>query len=187
MPYPHEPQEAAPTGGLLALDLATVLGWVYWSPDAIARWPRSLIEARAALATGRWTPDGIYHGTHQICDRGLPFGHMGAIYQSWFTRTMDRFRPAHVVREAPLAHQNSDQNIHRSMMLASVTDLMSWHRGIVARYVDVNTARKYTAGTKNVTKTDVFRLFVDRGLQPGSLDESDGMCVGDYFIGALRR
>lgn len=177
----------AALGGILALDLATVLGWAWASTDAVRGWPRTPLEAKAFKpGTG-----GLFRsGSHRLVDPGSADGAVGVAYREWLEQQLRFFQPQWVVFEAPLpptgsAARRSLRTARRLLGLAFLTEAVCWEAGLECREVHISTVKKHFAGHGGAKKPDMIAACHARGIDAKSPDEADACAVLDVAISFL--
>lgn len=169
------------TGGILALDLATVTGWAYADPAAIAAWARTVIEAN-----GTARQPGLLSGEESF--KSPSRGAMLARHYGWLCDMITVYAPRLIVAEAPLPGGQADLNNARvAFGLAAQTESVSARHRIGCRDAQISTVRKHFTGKGRYSSTsaakaatiDACRL---RGWAVRGNNEADALAVLDWVI-----
>lgn len=173
------------TGGILALDLASRLGWAYAGPAAMESWPGAEIEA-AALP-----PAAVLSGWHRLPKTGQDVGWFLDAYHDWLTAMLDVHGPALVVFEAPFITERTHQETARKLMgLAVHTEFVCRRRGLEYREANNATVRKHFIGKGRGDRATLKRLTIEackaRGWAPENDDEADALGLLDYAVACRR-
>lgn len=177
----------AALGGILALDLATVLGWAWASKDAVHTWPRTMLEAQAFKPGA----GGLFRsGAHRLAEPGSSDGIVGAAYREWLEQHLRFFQPTWIVFEAPLPPtgsiaRRSLRTARRLMGLAFLTDVIAHEAGLEAREVHISTVKRHFTGHGNAKKPAMIAACHARGIDVKSPDEADAVAVLDVSIAFL--
>ncbi len=169
------------TGGILALDLATITGWAY-GPAAP---PRLALGARAA--GGYEQPDS---GSFRVAVKGRPDGVFFASFQGWLEARLTGSRPTMVVWEAPIIGRHGKINrhtIYRLTGLAVVCDL-TCHMFHIAETAEVApaTIKKHATGNGRADKRAMQDQALLMGWAFGDDNEADALWLHDYASAILR-
>ena len=157
--------------GLLALDLATKLGW------AVERAEAPPLLGSVTLAKGP------HPGTRM------------ADYVDWLSGFIKVNRPERILYEAPFYTVGAEGNartLETLVTMAGVTDLLAYRFSLPVSKLASNSARKHFCGTGRAKKEDVMAECRRRGWTPENFDESDAACLLDagiamYFAARYRR
>ena len=168
---------------LLALDLATNVGFAIAEPRAVEAWPAGM------LLQGACGPvDGVRYGSHRIGSGGTEHGKFFSLYADWLTDLLTVEAPDTVVFEAPLpriANAGIEAG-RRALGLAATTDLIIYRRGIRAYELSVSTVRKTFCGNGRADKKEVMEACKRRGWNPPDLDTADALALLDAAVHKLR-
>lgn len=182
------------TGGILALDLATRLGWAYAGPAAMESWPRTAMEAAAMPS-----PPAV-SGWFRLPKTGPDVGWFLDAYHDFLTSSLDLHQPARVVFEAPWVgvkkdrHGNVSQThqdtARKLLCLAGHTEFVCRRRRIAYREANNATVRKHFIGKGRGDRATLKRLTIDackaRGWSPENDDEADALGLLDYAVACWR-
>lgn len=169
------------TGGILALDLATVTGWAYADPAAIAAWARTVIEAN-----GTARQPGLISGEESF--RSPSRGAMLARHYGWLSDMITVYAPRLIVAEAPLpGGQPSLDNARIAFGLAAQTESVAARHRIGCRDAQISTVRKHFTGkgkypTTSAAKAATIDACRLRGWAVRGNNEADALAVLDWAI-----
>lgn len=154
------------TGGLLALDLATTLGW-------------------AALSSPGERP--IWGSRRNGGVPGAPVGAVIADFEDWIARQLDLLQPASVWAETPFVARGMNMNPRtvlvlyglRAAMLAAV-----WRRDLVYRDVSIKQAERFFTGISGARTAEKKRATIAmcerHGWRVADDNEGDALAVLMY-------
>lgn len=147
----------ARTGGILALDLATVTGWAWRAPGMLR--PRC----------GAWNLAG----------------HHGASYAALADHLADQITlnvPALIVYEAPLPPPKQTHAATARLLLGfcAVVELVAWRRETMIRECARPTACKAVVGNGRATKDDVLAWARAKNYDPPTHDAADALVLLEY-------
>ena len=173
------------TGGILALDLATRLGWAYAGPAALSSWPLTAMEAAAMPS-----PPAV-SGWFRLPKTGPDVGWFLDAYHDFLTNSLDLHLPALVVFEAPWVGPNTAQDTARKLLsLAGHTEFVCRRRRLDYREANNATVRKHFIGKGRGDRATLKRLTIDackaRGWSPENDDEADALGLLDYAVACWR-
>lgn len=148
---------------LLALDLATSVGFAVLDDHGLAQ-------------SGRFVIDG----------KGAPIGRFLHRYAEWLTKYIGFCLPRRIVFEAPWIGPNTHQDTARKLMcLAGRTEEVAYDMRIpIVREVNNAEVRKHFVGKGRGARDEMKRLVqqrcIDLGWKPESDDEADALSVMDF-------
>lgn len=154
-------------GGVLALDLATRIGWAY-GPDG-AELPRC--------------------GVWQLPNASLSEGGYFAAAENEFCDALTVHRPRLVVFEAPLfvGQHLSTQAMNLLVGLKAVIQCNAWRHDVECRPVASSTARANVLGTarfpKGEAKSHVIAWVESRGITVATHDAADAVVLWFHAVG----
>lgn len=168
-----------PLNSIMALDLATSIGWARW-------------RAPATIASG----------TKLLPKTGPDVGAFVDKFESWLADMISVDRPELVVFEAPMVYEGTNQETARKLLGLAVMAEFVCRRAEV-RYLEVNVAdvRSHFLGTgygKHSLRIPgeskpwqqavrmTFAQCQARGWLPDTDDEADALAVLDYSAWCLR-
>lgn len=161
--YPPAP------GGILALDLASVVGWAYGHlRDNAPRW-------------GTW---------HLLRDEGE--GARYASFENELDKAMARLRPSHMVLEAtlPLAAMNHYGAAAQAFALRGIALSEAWRARCSKSEVDVHTVRREVMGMSRVSadiaKREVLRACRERGWKVTDHNAGDACLTWEWYVMRMR-
>lgn len=156
-------------GGIIALDLASRLGWATWQPDGTVR-----------------------HGAHSIARVGAEDGAFFGAYSLWLSDMITVERPESLCFEAPwIGPDTAQQTAYRLMGLAAITDMTAYLREIPrVRQVNNASVRKHFTGVGRAARAEMKRLVtracLQRGWQPIDDNAADALAVLDFAMHCFR-
>ena len=171
-------------GGILALDLATVVGWAYCGPNFR---PVTALEAKAA---GRTYDLGgeITSGSHLVAPPGVALGQFLDRFDLWLADMLIVNAPDYLVFEAPIhvAGSTSIETARRLMSMAGLTELIAHRREIpIVREVNVMSIKKHWTGNGRAKKPEMIEAARARGFTPRDDNEADALAVLDFAASIL--
>lgn len=152
----------AGAGGILALDLATLLGWACSMPGEAPR----------------------FGSFHIVSDRGD--GYFFASFEGWLTDIIAVHDPRLMVVEAPvLNHGNgrdgknrtSIQTAFRLMGLVAIAMKVAEQKGVRYDRANNSSIKKDATGNGHATKPDMVRAMVLRGWRVNNDNEADALAI----------
>lgn len=150
---------------LLALDLATRIGWCHGRGD---------------------TPPAV--GSYKLSAAPNEIGAYLCEYEMWFARQCTVLEPEVVIFESPAPGGfNSLASIRKTLGLAGVTEMVCHRRNIEVREVAPATVKKALTGNGHAKKPDMMAAARARGFDPKFHDEADALGVWIASIRQLRR
>ena len=155
--------------GILALDLATAVGWAHWAPP---------------------DPAPTY-GTLKLPDTGASMGGYLRALRLWFEPKVQELEPDWVMFEKPWVSRKTTEAVAKKLMgLSGFVEEMCREQEIEVRACAVGSIRKHFIGRGNlkgdVAKAEVMQACKARGWNPANYDESDALAVLDYSLHELR-
>lgn len=168
------------TGGLLALDLATVVGWAHCGLGYRA------VTSLEAQAIDR--PTGVLSGSHRIAAPGVGIGGFLNAFDLWLSDLVTLHTPDILVFEAPIltGGQTSIDTARKLMCLAGVTELIAHRRQIpIVREVNVSSVKKHWTGNGRAKKFEMIDAARARGFAPRTDDEADALAAMDFAASIL--
>ena len=193
------------TGGILALDIATVTGFAYAPPEAVAAWPDM-----GALGDYQFAApplDRIVWGSQRFGTPGCDPGLMTHEAHFWLTAQLHHKerRPALVVIEAPLplGHMTKiDPRTRRKVPLVNtetqrklgglygIFDLVRFRADVRWAEYGVSSIRLHFIGDGRASKKRdrIIKRCLDRGWDVGKdHNAADALAVLDYAVAIDRR
>ncbi|OAN53875.1 hypothetical protein A6A04_13360 [Paramagnetospirillum marisnigri] len=167
------------SGGLLALDLATVTGWAY-APIPAAPPPTEL-ERAASL------PPEPLGGTFRSGEPGCSVGRFLSLYGDWLARHLADLNPAGVIYEAPiLPEQANHATTIKLMGLAAVTELICHRRRIPwVRTAQPSSVKLTFTGHGRATKDKMIAACKARGWTPIDDNHGDALALWEHGCGLV--
>jgi len=150
---------------ILALDLATNLGWALWR-------------------TGMEKPR-----SGAILLRGAGLGHRFTAYRDWLLETCIAGGVTHIVREAPFLDMKSANVVLTLYGLAAITEEVAARKGMTCRDIESASWRKFFIGCGAAPRTvakknrrewlkrQVIAECQTRGLDPRNDNEGDAIGI----------
>lgn len=149
------------TGRILSLDLATATGWCCGAPDNA-------------------NPD---FGTFVLPSTGDDVGTFGLKFAEWMKATIEQYKPALIIFEAPiLPKKTQPMTARKLMLLAGLTEMMARHRNITCREGRASAVKKYFAGTGRAQKEDTKAMCRRYGWRVKTDDEADACALWAYSV-----
>jgi Holliday junction resolvasome RuvABC endonuclease subunit len=159
-------------GGILALDIATNLGWAWgYAPK---HGPATALEAAAAA------PAQPASGVYRV--RGDSLGEFLADYERWLGLVLDERQPGGLMFEAPILGKFTAFATARKLMsLAGLTELVAHRRGIPwVREAQPSTVKKHFTGSGKAKKPDMEAACLQRGWTFADDNEADALALFSY-------
>lgn len=162
-----------PAGGVIALDLATVLGY------AVGRLPALPITQLEAIVT---KPPKPLSGFHRVAQAGISVGEFLSAYADWFEGIVDEHQPTGIIFEAPiLPAKTNPATVRKLVGLAGITQMLAFERGVRwVREAQPSSVKKHICGSGAPGKDGVQRAILERGWQFATDDEADALALWDY-------
>jgi Holliday junction resolvasome RuvABC endonuclease subunit len=153
---------------LLALDLATRLGWAFRSAER-----------------------RVTHGSHKLPETAEDVGRFLNAYDLYLNDLITFHGPTIVAYEAPWVGPDTHQNTARKLLcLAGHTEFVCRRRQIECREGNIPAVRKHFIGKGNAKRDEAKRLTMEvcrrRGWSPKNDDEADALALLDYGMHTLR-
>lgn len=169
------------SGGIVALDLSTHVGFAIAPTAVVERWP----EARpGALGSGGavWPQpvSGTFH-LPQFEDRGRRF----RAYHQWLAEILAGVRPTTLYAEAPLFHgcHSGNEAARLAFGLMAITEAAIPDSSVrLFKEVHNGTLKKHFTGTGKAEKKHMIQACLERGWNPGDDNEADALALLDYAI-----
>lgn len=173
------------TGGILALDLATVTGWAHVSPLALASWPKTALEA----ASMPGLPFDV--GTQQFPKTGTDVGRFADAFHNWLVSMIEERRPDSLVFEAPYADSKRHQQTARKLLgLAWHTEWCCLRMGVRCSEANMTEYRKHFTGVGQAKRERMKALVMEscraRGWEVADDNEADAMALLDFAVACWR-
>lgn len=155
-------------GGILALDIATVVGW--------------------AAACGNDTP---VYGEMRMGERGCSIGECFLAFDIWLLKQFNTLQPKVLIFESPALIQRGSADInYRLMGLAAIAELNGVRYGLRVFQAASDTVAKHFTGRgrwpAKEKKPAVMKMCRIRGWNPQSEDASDALALLDYAQSLLQ-
>lgn len=162
-------------GGVLSLDLATVLGY------AVGRLPPLPITQLEAAAT---KPPQPHSGFHRIAQPNTPVGPFLSAYADWLDAMLAEHKPGGLIFEAPiLPAKTSLDTVRKLVGLAGVTQMLAHETGITwIREAQPSSVKLHICGSGAPGKTGVQRAIMERGWEFATDDQADALALWDYAV-----
>lgn len=171
------------TGGVLALDLATTLGWAYASFDVVRTWPRGLAPP---LQVERIP--GVVYGEQRLVPSGASNGDVGAKFFRWLDDQRVLFKVHTMVIEAPLPGGQRDvASAMRLFGLAFAAETYATQQGWRFATAHNATVKRFMTGSGRAEKSDVIAACIAMGWHPPSDNAADALGVLAWFISGRTR
>lgn len=168
--------------GLLALDLARRAGWAVAAPSAIARWPRTVIEARVCRE-----PLDVWYGTHVVAPEGFSDGAFYHRLHDWVADMITIHDPAFIVYEAANpAGFKSPEAAYRLLGMSAICELVCSVREVELRALHVQSIKKTWTGNGRAKKPEMVAEARARGFAPKDDNAADAIAMLDHAIAVLR-
>lgn len=153
---------------ILALDLATRVGWATWSADR-----------------------GVGSGVKVLPTTGEDVGRFVGTYMQWLDDTLALDARDLVVFEAPWIGPQTSQDTARKLLgLAVGTEVVCWRRGLRCLEQSVPAVRKHFVGNgrlpRREAKAAVIAACRARGWTPKDDNDADALALLDYAAHLLR-
>lgn len=172
----HDAQAEHPA--ILALDLATRVGWALVEPTAVAAWPVGLLGAAGPV-------DGVICGSFLINEGKGPRGRKGISFSRWLDDMLSSHQVGVVAMESPVLSRTMDA-ARIAYGLAFLVELVSAHRDCAVIEVAPATVKKHFAGNGRADKTQMIERCRQRGWSPADADAADALAVADWAVHAVR-
>lgn len=172
-------------GGILALDLASQLGWAHAAPGAIEAWPMTALEA-----VGMPPPHEVGH--KRIAGSGAALGGFFDRYHDWLVGKIDLLAPARLVYEAQHVSPKADKQMCRKLFgLAGHTEWVCRRLGVPCEEAEPRDVRLHFMGVGSGKRARLKALAIAackaRGWPCANDDEADATAILDYAVAVVRR
>lgn len=159
--------------GVLALDLATMVGWAC---GPLPRRPLTLIEATVQK------PPQPRSGTFRVALPGAGVGRFLASYGDWLQMMLDEHAPQGICFESPILPKKSNVVTSRKLIgLAGVTEMMAHDYDIRwVREVAPSSVKLHISGYGGPGKEHVKQAIMARGWRFADDNESDALAIWDF-------
>lgn len=157
---------------LVALDIATQVGWAYFPADG------------AAPKCGTWKVPGAWAAD----DYGARFSR----FHSWLCDVLTTFEPAALAFESPVLPrgsmnlQTTEHTLRTLIGMAAVAELIATLRGLRCLEVNVSTAKKAFTGNGRAEKADMMAAASRRGFGVQDHHQADACAVGLVAYASIR-
>jgi crossover junction endodeoxyribonuclease RuvC len=158
----------ANAGGILALDLATVVGWAYGMPG------------------GR-----PIHGSHRFAPVGSSRPEFFRLYGLWLSDMITVHDPRAIVFEAPVLNhkgpkKTSIETARKLIGLAAVTECIAATREVrKIQEVGAGTVKKHWTGNGHAKKPDMLDVARRMGFEPRDDNAADALGVWHWAVAQL--
>lgn len=159
-------------GDILALDLATRVGW----------------------AMGPIDGKGLTYGSFRCAPSGASSGAVFGALLKWLVEHMSAFKPRLVVFEAPIDPRHlkkiTADTIRRLQGMPSIVEAVCDRMGVYdVREVETGDLKHYWHGKRNIPRETVKKLTFAKmqhlGYDPSDEDAADAISVHRYMAGSL--
>jgi Holliday junction resolvasome RuvABC endonuclease subunit len=150
---------------ILALDLATNVGWALGDIDGAIR-----------------------HDTQRLA--GASANNFGALFGSfdhWVSDMITVYSPDRIVFEAPIVGHSSMNAARVLLGLVSIAELIAHRRGLPCWEVAVSTARKHFCGSGRAKKEDVISRCHELGFTQKDHNAADAIALYHYAAAKLAK
>lgn len=138
---------------ILALDLATQIGFAVGAPDE----------------------EPIY-GTKLLPSASAALGRFGDVYDQWILDQLDFHKPGLVVFEAPFISGTGNANTSRKLMgLCWQTEIACYRRDTMCLEHNNSSVKKFFTGNGRAEKADMIAAARRQGWNPKTSDEADAL------------
>lgn len=161
---------------VIALDLATTVGWAVGTAAAVDAWP-----IRDIVQTG--PTDGVTCGSRYFGGAGR--GALFFTFARWFDDMVDQHGPGLVAVEQPV-HARTMDAARISMGLAALVDLMCHHRSIQVIGWAPASVKKHFVGNGQAKKAAIEARCRARGWTFPDNNAADALAVLDMAAHMLR-
>lgn len=166
-------------GGLLALDIATRMGWAY------GRIPLRGLTMLEAVAVQPPQPDS---GVVTVRS-ALGVGHFLSEFTDRLGELFDTKRPNGLVIEAPILPQTTSfDTVRKLMAMAGLAEMLAAQRRIRwVRLVQPASVKKHFTGNGRAKKPDMEAACASRGWVFADDNEADALAIWDHGCALYRR
>lgn len=146
---------------ILALDLASKIGWALGKPGARPK-----------------------HGAHQLPSTGDEIGRFAHAFDLWLSDTLTMHKPERVVFEGsvmPGIGKTTPMTVRKLTGLTWHTELVCHRRDVICNEANVSTIKKFWAGSGNAKKPDMIAAARAHGFSVGRDDnQADALALWHY-------
>lgn len=162
-----------PGGGVIALDLATLLGFTVGRLP-----PRPLTQLEAAVLK----PPKPLSGVHRIAPPGTPVGPFLLAYLRWLVGMVFEHEPDGMIYEKPiLPSKTTPQTVEKLVGLAGITQMVAAdHKIRWVRSAQPSTVKLHICGNGGPGKDGVQAAIIARGWAFIDDNEADALALHDY-------
>ncbi|MER2263524.1 crossover junction endodeoxyribonuclease RuvC [Methylobacterium oxalidis] len=140
---------------ILALDLATRIGWACGAPDE----------------------EPVY-GSHTLPSASASLGRFGDAYDQWLLDRLDFFRPGLVIFEAPFVSGTGNANTARKLMgLCWQTEIACYRRETQCLEHGNTSLKKFFTGNGRAEKADMMAACRRLGWNPKDDNAADALAL----------
>lgn len=146
---------------LLALDLATRVGWACGAPN-----------------------ENVRFGTHVLPSTGGEIGPFADAFGQWLRSKIESEKPELIVFEAPILTSGltAIATARKLMGLAYHTELIAFDHQLRVRESNLMTVKKFFAGSGKATKQDMVAAARRHGWDVDNDDEADALALWSHTI-----
>lgn len=139
---------------ILALDLASTIGWACGSPDLLGE---------------------ALHGSHALPPQ-VNDGRQYAAFADWLADKITRYQPTDLIIEAPFLGQ-SLRAARKLLALTGIAELIAWRRDLRFNEYAAPSVRKTFCGSGKAKKPDVIAACQRRGFEPRDDNAADAIAL----------
>ncbi|MGD9884601.1 MAG: hypothetical protein AB7E70_21660 [Hyphomicrobiaceae bacterium] len=175
------------SGGILALDLATTVGWASAAPGYRAVLP---ISARHGVQEWAANLALMRSGSHRIAPPGAGLPEFFHAFDLWLADMITVHQPDLLIFEAPIiaGGKTSVETARKLMGLAVLTELTGYRRSIPkVREENVITVKKHWTGHGRADKRMMIDAARQRGFEPADDNAADALALADYAAAMIER
>lgn len=168
-------------GGIMALDLATTLGWAYASPEVVASWANDaapLVKRRVI---------GVRSGSMKLAPTGAGNGEVGNRLLEWLDQQNLVFQPRELIIEAPLPGGQRDVNsAMRLFGLAFLAESYAFKRRWKFATVHNASVKKSITGSGAAKKPEVMSAIIGMGFEIIDDNQADAIACLIHWVMSRR-